>query len=179
MAILKSTQIKGDLSVTGSLNVQGNLTYVGVENLRVKDHQIELNANDKGSASLADADQAGIVIRGAKNTTTNPTPEEASILYNYGNDSLVINKTIEGTVTSAKKVAQKLTVNVKRKGSSGEETESVEFDGSAAKTVNIDLKALQDQIDGMSGDAGSIATQINNAIDKLDAHDAEVDGQYV
>ena len=78
MAIWKSTQIKGDLSVTGSLNVQGNLTYVGVENLRVKDHQIELNANDKGSASLAGADQAGIVIRGARKTEK--VNDDASIL---------------------------------------------------------------------------------------------------
>ena len=185
MAILKSTQIKGDLTVTGSLNVQGDLTYVGVENLRVKDHQIELNSNGEGSASLAGADNAGIVIRGAQNTTKNPNSKEASILYDYENDSLVINKTIEGTVSnattaaSADKVAQKLTVNVKKKGVSGEETESVVFDGSAAKTVNIDLKALQDQIDSMSGDAGSIATQINNAIDKLDVSDAAVKGQYV
>ena len=43
MAILKGTQIKGNLSVEqnltvgGNLNVQGELTYIGVNNLRVKD----------------------------------------------------------------------------------------------------------------------------------------------
>lgn len=182
MAILKSTQIKGDLTVTGSLNVQGNLTYVGVENLRVKDHQIELNANDKGSASLAGADKAGIVIRGAQNTTKNPNSEEASILYNHANDSLVINKTIEGTVSnattaaSADKVAQKLTVNVTNELGT---TNTVEFDGSAEKTVSVDLSGLQNQINSLTGGAGSIATQINDAINKLDAPDAAVDGQYV
>ena len=162
MAILKSTQIRGDLSVTGSLNVQGNLTYVGVENLRVKDHQIELNANDKGSAASAgaNADKAGIVIRGAQNTTKNPESKEASILYNYDNDSLVINKTIEGTVTSANnaasadKVANTLTINVERKAGS----EEVVFDGSVAKTVSIDLKALQDQIDGKAAASHTHAT---------------------
>ena len=50
MAILKSTLVNGDLTVTGSLNVQGDLTYIGVENLRVKDKQIELNTDGKGSA---------------------------------------------------------------------------------------------------------------------------------
>ena len=189
MAILKSTQIKGDLSVTGSLNVQGNLTYVGVEDLRVKDKQIELNTDDKGSAVLAGADQAGIVIRGARKSEN--VIDDASILYNYADDTLVVNKTIKGTVSnattaasannaaSANKVANPLTVKVKKKGVSGEETESVVFDGSEAKTVNIDLKALQDQIDSMSGDAGSIATQINDAIGKLDVTDAAVARQYV
>lgn len=182
MAILKSTQIKGDLTVTGSLNVQGNLTYVGVENLRVKDHQIELNSNDKGSASLAGADQAGIVIRGAQNTTTNPESKEASILYNHANDSLVINKTIEGTVSnattaaSANKVAQKLTVRVTNESGS---VNTVEFDGSEAKAVDVNLKGLQDQIDSLTGGADSIATQINNAIKELDVTDAAVAGQYV
>ena len=183
MAILKSTQIKGDLSVTGSLNVQGNLTYVGVENLRVKDHQIELNADESGSAIVGTANGAGIVIRGARNTQD--VNDDASILYDSSDDTLVVNKTIKGTVASANnaasanKVANTLTVKVKKKGASEEETESVVFDGSAAKTVNIDLKALQDQIDGMSGATGSVATQINNAIGALDVTDAAVVGQYV
>lgn len=180
MAILKSTQIKGDLTVTGSLNVQGDLTYVGVENLRVKDHQIELNANDSGSASLAGADQAGIVIRGARKTEN--VVDDASILYNYGDDTLVVNKTIKGTVASANnaasadKVANKLTVNVTDETGS---VKTVEFDGSEVKTVDVNLKGLQDQINSLTGGAGSIATQISNAIKELDVTDATVDGQYV
>lgn len=172
MAILKSTVVNGDLTVTGSLNVQGDLTYVGVKNLRVKDHQIELNANDEGSASLAGANEAGIVIRGAQNTQKNPNSKEASILYNHTNDSLVINKTIEGTVSnattaaSANKVAQKLTVNVTDKTGTVETV----FDGSEAKTVDVNLKELQDQIDSLTGEgAGSVATQINNAINDLNS----------
>lgn len=172
MAILKSTQIKGDLTVTGSLNVQGNLTYVGVENLRVKDHQIELNANDSGSASLAGADQAGIVIRGAQNTQKNPNSEEASILYNHANDSLVINKTIEGTVSnattaaSADKVAKTLTVNVTDETGS---LKTVTFDGSAEKIVNVNLQGLQNQINSLTGGAGSIKSQIDSAINALNS----------
>lgn len=182
MAILKSTQIKGDLTVTGSLNVQGDLTYVGVENLRVKDHQIELNTNASGAAALAGADQAGIVIRGAQNTGKDPNSKEASILYNYEDDTLVINKTIKGTVSnattaaSANKVAQKLTVNVTDETGS---VKTVEFDGSEAKAVDVNLKGLQDQINSLTGGAGSIATQITDAINKLDVPDEAVAGQYV
>ena len=180
MAILKSTLVNGDLTVTGSLNVQGDLTYIGVENLRVKDKQIELNTDGKGAAILSgqDADQAGIVFKG----TTKGNSAEASILYNYADDTLVVNKTIKGTVASANnaasanKVANKLTVNVTDETGS---KKTVEFDGSEAKTVDVNLKVLQDQIDSMSGAAGSIATQINNAINELDVEDTAVVGQYV
>lgn len=182
MAILKSTLVNGDLTVTGSLNVQGDLTYVGVKNLRVKDHQIELNIDESGAAALAGADQAGIVIKGAQNTTVDPNSKEASILYNYGNDTLKVNKTIEGTVSnattaaSANKVAQKLTVNVTDETGS---VKTVEFDGSEVKTVDVNLKGLQDQINSLTGGAGSIATQINNAINDLNVTDAAEDGKYV
>ena len=184
MAILKSTLVNGDLTVTGSLNVQGNLTYVGVENLRVKDKQIELNTDAEGTAASAgeNANQAGIVIRGAQNTTKDPHSEEASILYNYADDTLVVNKTIKGTVASANnaasadKVANKLTVNVTDETGS---VKSVEFDGSEVKTVDVNLKGLQDQINSLTGGAGSIATQINNAIKELDVADAAEDGKYV
>ena len=184
MAILKSTLVNGDLTVTGSLNVQGDLTYVGVKNLRVKDHQIELNTDESGVAVLTgeNANQAGIVIRGAKNTEKNPSSEEASILYNYDNDTLVVNKTIEGTVASANnaasanKVVNPLTVNVTDESGS---VKTVTFDGSAAKTVNVNLQGLQNQINSLTGGTSSIATQISNAIKELDVADAAVAGEYV
>lgn len=183
MAILKSTQVKGDLSVTGSLNVQGNLTYVGVENLRVKDKQIELNATDSGSAvsAGANADEAGIVIRGARKSEN--VIDDASILYDYADDTLVVNKTIKGTVSkattaaSADKVAKPLTVKVTDESGV---TNTVEFDGSAEKTVNVNLSGLQNQINSLTGEgAGSVATQIKTAIGALDVKDTAVDGQYV
>lgn len=181
MAILKSTQINGDLTVTGSLNVQGDLTYVGVNNLRVKDHQIELNTNESGSSVVGTADKAGIVIRGARKTTQN-VDDDASILYNSSDDTLVVNKTIKGTVSnattaaSANKVANILTVNVTDETGS---LKTVEFDGSEVKTVDVNLQGLQNQINSLTGGAGSIATQINNAINNLDVADAAVVGQYV
>ena len=180
MAILKSTLVNGDLTVTGSLNVQGDLTYIGVENLRVKDKQIELNTDGKGSAIVSgqDASGAGIVFKG----TTKDSSPEASILYNYADDTLVVNKTIKGTVSkattaaSADKVAQKLTVSVTNESGA---TNTVTFDGSAAETVSVDLSGLQNQINSLTGEAGNIATQINNAIGALDVADAAVVGQYV
>ena len=170
MAILKSTLVNGDLTVTGSLNVQGDLTYVGVNNLRVKDKQIELNTDGEGSAIASGeaANGAGIVFKG----TTKNNSAEASILYDWSDDTLVVNKTIKGTVASANnaasanKVANKLTVNVTDETGS---VKTVEFDGSEAKAVDVNLKGLQDQIDSLTGGAGSVATQINNAINKLDS----------
>lgn len=42
-----------------------------------------------------------------------------------------------------------------------------------------DVKSIQDELDSLSGGAGSIATQIENAIATLDVEDTAVDGQYV
>jgi hypothetical protein len=42
-----------------------------------------------------------------------------------------------------------------------------------------DVKAIQDELNSLSGGAGSIATQIDNALATLDVEDAAVDGQYV
>lgn len=170
MAILKSTLVNGDLTVTGSLNVQGDLTYIGVENLRVKDKQIELNTDGKGAAIVSgqDANGAGIVFKG----TTKDNSAEASILYNYADDTLVVNKTIKGTVASANnaasadKVAKKLTVNVTDETGS---LKTVEFDGSAEKTVDVDLSGLQNQINSLTGGAGSIKSQIDSAINALNS----------
>lgn len=171
MAILKSTLVNGDLTVTGSLNVQGDLTYIGVENLRVKDKQIELNTDGKGAAIVSgqDANGAGIVFKG----TTKGSSPEASILYDYADDTLVVNKTIKGTVSnattaaSANKVANKLTVNVTDETGS---KKTVTFDGSAAETVDVNLKVLQDQIDNLTEGTSSIATQISNAINDLNSN---------
>ena len=42
-----------------------------------------------------------------------------------------------------------------------------------------DVKSIQDELDSLSGGAGSIATQIENAIATLDVEDAAVEGKYV
>lgn len=42
-----------------------------------------------------------------------------------------------------------------------------------------DVKSIQDELNSLSGGAGSIATQIDNAIATLDVEDTAVEGQYV
>lgn len=91
---LNNLHVGGNAIVEGDLQVNGDLTYVGATDLRVKDKYIEINSTEDGAAVLASADGAGIVIRGAG------TPE-ASILYSEDGDKFVINKTIEGTITNA------------------------------------------------------------------------------
>ena len=41
------------------------------------------------------------------------------------------------------------------------------------------LKSLRDSINSMTGNSGSVATAINNAINALDVEDSAIDGQYV
>ena len=51
--------------------------------------------------------------------------------------------------------------------------------GNANSGIIKDIKAIQDELDSLSGGAGSIQTQIENAIKTLDVTDNAVDGQYV
>lgn len=59
--------------------------------------------------------------------------------------------------------------------------ESIDHD--AYKTTDnkiiADIKSIQDELESLSGGAGSIDTQISNKIATLDVSDAEVSGQYV
>lgn len=48
--------------------------------------------------------------------------------------------------------------------------------GDANSGLVKDVKAIQDELDSLSGGAGSIATQISNAIGKLDVEDTAVEG---
>lgn len=244
---LKSLHVSGGAVVDGNLQVLGDLTYVGAKDLRVQDKLIEINATESGSAYSASADGAGIIIRGAG------TPE-ASILYSKNGDKLVVNKTLEGTITNASeavhatsalransaesadkvkfalsfgagisksvasydgheavvidvnttemqkvvvsnslqavsasiadKVAKDLTITVKHSGSSDVVTT---YNGSAEQAVNVDFTAvekdivahsasivrLRADIEAMSGGSGTISTQIQNALNKLNA-DASV-----
>ena len=51
--------------------------------------------------------------------------------------------------------------------------------GDADSGLVKDVKAIQDELNSLSGGAGSIATQISNAIGELDVEDTAVEGQYV
>lgn len=242
---VKSLHVSGNAQIDGDLKVLGDLTYVGVQDLRVKDHIIEVNSDESGSA-IGSANGAGVIIR---NTDA---AGDIELIYSSSDDKLHVNKTIAGTIDSASeavhavsasradsaaqadKVAFKLSfgtgisasvspkeydgsqaviidVNpgtiadtvvsqsvsasvaataekVQEKltyaftGSDGTAAAAVEYDGHEAKTIAIDLSGLetkenvsasvahlQDEIDSMTGGAGSIATQIENALKELDA----------
>lgn len=51
--------------------------------------------------------------------------------------------------------------------------------GNANSGLVKDVRAIQDELNSLSGGAGSIATQIENALGTLDVADAAVAGQYV
>lgn len=51
--------------------------------------------------------------------------------------------------------------------------------GDANSGLVKDVKSIQDELNSLSGGAGSIATQIENAIGTLDVEDTAVEGQYV
>lgn len=206
--------VVGNAKITGNLEVDGDLVYVGATDIRVEDKIIEIGYLNSGNVTPSQANGAGIVIG-------NQTSPVASILYKYvnggANDRVVVNKKIEGTIENAdtasvagktvgkltfgngivastgtsfdgssdvqisvgsgmhvnratladtaSKVANALTI-------SGTGMTSVTYDGSAAKSVNIDLssylpKATFDAFTGSNSTA--ISTAVANAINGLDA----------
>ena len=239
---VNSLHVSGNAQVDGDLKVLGNLTYVGVQDLRVKDHIIEINSDESGSAA-GSANGAGVIIRNSD------TAGDVELIYSSSDDKLHVNKTIAGTIDSASeavhavsasransaaqadKVANKLTfgTGISKSAATFDGSEAVTIDvnvdtivntvvsqsvsasvaeiaeqvrenlnfsvtasdgtatgdsynGSAEKTLAIDLSGLetkenvsasvahlQDEIDSMTGGAGSIATQIENALKELDA----------
>lgn len=131
MAILRKTQVQGDLNVdqklivtgstalkgglsvdgtttvNGDLKVTGDVIYTGTENLRVKDKNIELNVDGTGSAASdrAGANGAGITVRA---TSANGQNEDVTFYYdpNEGatgawKSNVPFGVTIEGSVANA------------------------------------------------------------------------------
>lgn len=131
MAILRKTQVQGDLNVdqklivtgstalkgglsvdgtttvNGDLKVTGDVVYTGTQNLRVKDRNIELNVDDKGNAAStrAGADGAGITIRA---TSADGQNEDVKFYYdpNEGatgawKSNVPFGVTISGSVANA------------------------------------------------------------------------------
>ena len=131
MAILRKTQVQGDLNVdqklivtgstalkgglsvdgtttvNGDLKVTGDVIYTGTQNLRVKDKNIELNVDDKGNAASdrAGANEAGITV---KATSANGQNEDVKFYYdpNEGatgawKSNVPFGVTIEGSVANA------------------------------------------------------------------------------
>lgn len=150
---VKSLNVSGSAVVGGDLKVMGDLTYVGVKDLRVKDKTIELNADDSGSA-VAPADGAGIIIR-------NSDPEgDISILYDKNSDSLVINKPFSGSVAEAAKVKFSLKIG------SGFEESGSSFDGHEEVNITLDdeyVKNLKVK-EAIKADHADSASKVDNKL---------------
>jgi hypothetical protein len=61
---LDSGSFSGDLTVEGDLNVQGSLTYLDTENLKIRDKLIELNVPEDGMMPVSNSG-AGFFISGS------------------------------------------------------------------------------------------------------------------
>lgn len=165
MAILRKTQVQGDLNVdqklivtgstalkgglsvdgtttvNGDLKVTGDVIYTGTQNLRVKDKNIELNVDDTGSAASdrAGADGAGITVRA---TSADGQNEDVKFYYDGATGAWKSNVpfgvTIEGSVANADYATTASIANrVANKLTNGDGIKAFEFDGSGAGTVAV------------------------------------------
>jgi hypothetical protein len=85
---LQGGVIDGDVIVTGTLEVQGATTTIKSETILVTDKTFELAVPSSGSASDANSDGGGIILRGSTNK---------SILWNNANDWWNFNQGINVT----------------------------------------------------------------------------------
>ena len=193
MAILRKTQVQGDLNVdqklivtgsttlngglsvngtttvNGDLKVTGDVVYTGTDNLRVKDKNIELNvvnADGTGSAASdrAGANGAGITIRATDgNVTLYYDPTEGAT--GAWKSNVPFGVTIEGSVDNADYATTAGTANkVANKLTNGIGISAFEFDGSGAGTVAVD----EAYIKGLKVDSATTADTATTA-DKVKA----------
>lgn len=164
MAILRKTQVQGDLNVdqklivtgstalkgglsvdgtttvNGDLKVTGDVIYTGTQNLRVKDKNIELNVDDTGSAASdrAGASEAGITVRATDGDVKFYYDPNAGATGAW-KSNVPFGVTIEGSVANADYATTASIANrVANKLTSGSGIKAFEFDGSAEATVAVD-----------------------------------------
>ena len=153
--VIGSTEATHSLTVNGDLKVTGDVVYTGTENLRVKDKNIDLNVDDKGSAAStrADADGAGITVKA--------TDGDVTLVYdstkNAWTSNVPFDVTVGGTVDSAKTAETASKVEHTLKNGTGISTFT--FDGSAEATVSVDDTYIQ----GIKVDAAANADTATTA----------------
>lgn len=162
---VNSLHVSGGAQVDGDLKVLGDLTYVGVQDLRVKDHTIEVNADESGSA-VGSANGAGVVI---KNTDA---AGDIELIYSSSDDKLHVNKTIAGTIDSASEAAHAVSAS---RADSAESADKVafklsfgtgisasvspkEYDGSQAVVIDVNPGTIADTVVSRSVSASVAAT---------------------
>lgn len=176
---VNSLHVSGNAQVDGDLKVLGDLTYVGVQDLRVKDHVIEVNSDESGSAA-GSANGAGVIIRNSD------TAGDIELIYSSSDDKLHVNKTIAGTIDSASeaahavsasraesaaqadKVANKLTFGT------GISKSAATFDGSEAVTIDVNVDTIVNTVvsQSVSASVAEIAEQVREDL-TLNFTDAE------
>jgi hypothetical protein len=87
----KSGSFSGDVTVQGSLNVKGALTYLETTNTQVKDNQIELNY----AATPVSNANAGIVIKGSE------AGKDVSMIVDADGGNLVVNTMVSASALKA------------------------------------------------------------------------------
>lgn len=153
--------VSGDAVVEGDLQINGNLTYVGAEDLRVKDKTIELNVSEDGTAT-GDANGAGIIIRGA-------VDEDVQLLYDSAADKVTLNKELVTKVSEAYEADHAINADTASFVAKAETADKVnhslafgdglsasnEFDGSEAISVAVDQAFIKGL--GITANSASIA----------------------
>lgn len=179
--VIGSTEATHSLTVNGDLKVTGDVVYTGTENLRVKDKNIDLNVDDKGSAAStrADADGAGITVKA--------TDGDVTLVYDHAKNAWTSNVpfdvAVEGTVDKAKtaETASKVAHTLRN----GTGISTLMFDGSAEATVSVDDTHIRGvKVDAAANaDNATTAETASKTVGKLTAEGdvkfTDADGQAV
>lgn len=164
---VNSLHVSGNAQVDGDLKVLGDLTYVGVQDLRVKDHTIEINSDESGAAQ-ASADGAGVVIKNSD------AAGDITLIYSSSDDKLHVNKTIAGTIDSASEAVHAVTAS---RADSAAQADKVQFalsfgsgisksvatyDGHEAVTIDVDTSTIVNTVvsQSVSASVAEIAEQV-------------------
>ena len=164
---VKTLHVSGNAQVDGDLKVLGDLTYVGVQDLRVKDHVIEINSDESGSAQ-GSANGAGVIIR---NTDA---AGDIELIYSSSDDKLHVNKGIAGTIDSASEAVHAVSASRADSAASADKvafkltfgtgiSKSVsDYDGHEAVTIDVNVDTIKNTVvsQSVSASVAQIAEQV-------------------
>jgi len=167
-------RVSQNLIVSGNLTVDGDATYVNVNNLRIEDKNIELAATDGGTVGNdAAVDEAGIIVKssegdktllyddGTKTWSSNLDFNLESATDSYKiDDTIVISRTSLGTAITAatglNEIGQLVSLDV----------DNINLDGNTISTQNAGL------IIDSAGDVSVGVNKITNVDDPTQPQDA-------
>lgn len=158
--------VKGNAKIDGDLEVNGDVTYIGEQDLRISDKTIEVGYLDPASGSVSSASLNGAGIYAGP---IGGSESFKLIAYDHDNEKIVFGKPISATISgsidhaeAASKVDHSLTIK-------GDGVTETVFDGSEAKTVNIDLSGKYETIEAHDADIDAVE-------DRLDVIEGEGEG---